>query len=236
MAVPATAALTAPALVARKDAEGRRVVDLMPLIDPKMDVGAGKWEIGPQGLVSDGSDQATLSLRYEPPQDYDFRIEFTRVSGNDAVVQQVVRDNRQGDGAGNGDWLIGGEANSVLGLEYIGSHGISDAADPARVVRQSVLENGRRYTSVVRVRNSSISAALDDQTVGTFPVDWRDVQPLGFGSLCPGRLGLASSRSSVVFHKVEVTEIAGQARIIRARQMTHVSSGPSPRGIIATFE
>ena len=53
-----------------------RTVDLIPLIDVDKDAVSGTWTLDHGAIVSDESDWARLRIPYEPPDEYDFRIEF----------------------------------------------------------------------------------------------------------------------------------------------------------------
>ena len=55
-----------------------REIDLLPYIDPKQDVVKGDWKITADGIaIETTEDPAIVRLPYEPPEEYDFLMEFT---------------------------------------------------------------------------------------------------------------------------------------------------------------
>ena len=53
---------------------------------------------------------SAIEFPYQPPEEYDFRVTFTRTDGNDCLVQHGV-------GAGNPFvWILGGWGGRTCGL------------------------------------------------------------------------------------------------------------------------
>ncbi len=194
-----------------------RVIDLLPLIDPARDAVYGIWSRVAGALVSDasgsweaGKGAARLVIRYQPPEEYDFRIVFTRLSGNHCVSQVFVA--RQQAFA----WMMGGWGSSVAAFEnYRGGHG-NEAANITRVAKADCLVTGRRHEAVVRVRRDGATALLDGQVISRTPADFAGMTTPGIYHLgLPGALGLASWASPTRFAEVQVVEHSGPGKPLR---------------------
>jgi hypothetical protein len=186
-AVPTSAPTTAPG----------RVVNLLPLIDIADDTVSGHWRFEDGRLVSDGSAFARIRIRYDPPPEYDFRIEFVRLAGDDDVVQMLNEGGRR------------------CAWQMAGGHGREwafDAIQGRKVVfnRHFRIRNGQRHVSVVQVRREQISAFFDGQWTAQVRAKSSDLSlPLRW-SLVGGRgLGVGSAYSPTVFYSAEVTEVGG---------------------------
>ena len=70
------------------------VVNLMQFIDPQRDALHGIWRMEQNGLLSDDGQYARFRIPYQPPDEYDFRIVFTRVEGNNDVCQLLFTSKR----------------------------------------------------------------------------------------------------------------------------------------------
>jgi len=70
---------------------GRRALNLLALVDPKLDTKAGSWALEPGGLAVQSGDDSRIRLPYRPPDEYDFRITFTRQGGNECVMAMPAR-------------------------------------------------------------------------------------------------------------------------------------------------
>lgn len=190
----------------RLDALGHprgQAVNLLRLIDPQRDTIAGAWKLGTDGLDGTGAGNIRLRIPYQPPQEYDFRIEFTRTAGTADVVQVLTE-----MGAAF-SWQIGSDNNSTCR--------IGDAIATA-IVRKDTgwLTNNRRYTSIVQVRGDSITALLDGQPIFKLVTDFKGLNPGAYSVDDPNCLGLGSWNGSVTFHVIEVVELSGPGkRLVR---------------------
>ncbi len=71
-----------------------KTIDLLPLVDVKRDVLAGEWSRDGGDLLvkaarPDANGTPRVQLPYQPPEEYDFEIEFTPESGTNMVGQIV---------------------------------------------------------------------------------------------------------------------------------------------------
>jgi hypothetical protein len=177
-----------------------RTVDLFPFVDPTRDRIGGTWRIEGGALMSDASHRARLGIRYPLPREYDFRIQFTQVDGDNCAAQMFT--------AGNPAVLvIGAWKRTVTGFQQIAGRWANNNVTGVRGLK---FENGRMHTSVVRVRKDSIEAWLDGKRIIAYATDGsdlsnRDWEPAGFP------LGVGSEFTSTIFHKLELVELGTPA-------------------------
>ena len=192
-----------------------RVVDLLVLVDLKRDVLAGEWTREADGLtlkqLRDFNNTPRVQLPYQPPEEYDFEIEFTPKSGNGTVEQILSSKSR------SFAWVL----NSVLsagvkaGLESMDGTMLNDRKD-GTAMRPKLLENGQaRFRSRVEVRKGSVRGFLNDELL----VDWGGtVTRLDIGKRNALRdtlhLGLSASDRAVTFHSVTVREVSGTGKLL----------------------
>jgi len=148
-------------------------------------------------VISDASHRARLAIRYRLPREYDFKIQFTQVDGDNCAVQMFT--------AGNPCMLVmGGWKRTVTGFQQIG--GKSANVNPTGV-RDLDWENGRKHTSVIRVRRQSIEAWLDGKLITSYKTDGSDLSNRDW-EVNGYALGLGSEVSSTIFHSAELIEVS----------------------------
>jgi len=173
-----------------------RTIDLIPSVDLGRDALGGNWRMDGDALISDASHRARLALRYRLPREYDFRIQFTQVDGDNCAVQMFT--------AGNPCMLVmGGWKRTVTGFQQIA--GKSANVNPTGV-RDLDWENGRKHTSLIRVRRQVIEAWIDGKLVTSYKTDGSDLANRDW-DVKGYPLGLGSEVSSTIFHKVELVEM-----------------------------
>jgi hypothetical protein len=181
-------------------------IDLLPSIDPAKDTVAGVWTKQGTKLQSSGQGQERIEIPYVPPAEYDFRITFTKVSGENCILQLLAH------GKVPFIWVM--STNGMFTFHYLQGFGIGP--NRTTVEKRSGIKSGRRYVSMVRVRNGGAEALLDGKVIATWPTDYSDAVPAPFWSLRDSSLiGLASGDSETIFHKVEVREVSGPGRFTR---------------------
>ncbi len=195
-----------------------RTIDLLALADPTRDAIFGTWQRIDGALVSDnagawadGQGASRLALPYRPPEEYDYRIVFTKRSGLHCVSQIFVARNQAFS------WVMGGWGNTIFAFENMrGLHG-NDVGNTTRVKQPSCLTTGQRYESVLRVRRGETTALLDGQIITRTPTNYRELTNPSVYHLRgnPGQLGIASWESPTAFHVVEVIEHSGPGTMVR---------------------
>jgi len=200
---PATAQATAPATLASAmlptpDAPpASRAIDLLALIDLARDTRGGNWHVDNGALVSDASSRALLAIRYKPPREYDFLIQFTLLSGDNNVIQVFSVDRELAT------FVLGGWKRTSSGFQHI--NGKPANANPS-TVHSPALHNGEIHTCVIRVRNHSIQAVLDDQPVTSYDTDGSDLSQLDW-KINGQPLGFGSQETPTAFHQIKLIPV-----------------------------
>ncbi|MDB5290895.1 MAG: DJ/PfpI family protein, partial [Phycisphaerales bacterium] len=195
---------------AQADAEARiphRTVDLLKLIDPARDTVKGTWKMAGSALsgASDaGNPVASLRIRYQPPEEYDLKVEFTRVKGNECVAQILSH--------GGHSFLAveGGWANTVCGIDII--DGKRADSNPSTQKFPQVLKTGARSVVIVEVRSRSVTVKLNGSVVTRYPTNYANLGLYkAFWDIGDSQLGLGAFDGETVFHSVQLID-AGPAR------------------------
>ena len=201
-----------------------RVVDLLALLDLKRDVLAGEWTRDVDGLTvkqsKDHQNTPRIQLPYQPPEEYDFEIEFTPKSGNGTVEQILSSQSR------SFVWLLNSvlSAGTKAGFETIDGTTLTDRKD-GTVMKPKLLENDpMRYRSRVEVRKGSVRGFLNDERL----VDWGgQFTRLDINKRDALRdslhLGLSANDRSVTFHKIEVREVTGTGKVMVGATVSEIS-------------
>ena len=191
-------------------------MNLIPLIDPIKDASVGTWIIEKGSLVSVGNKNA-IQIPYVPPEEYDFRIVFSRTSGNENVTQIFSQRGRAAD------WVMDGWGQRIFGFERVA--GKNADANNTTVHLPHGFDNGHSYTSILQVRKNGVQALLDGKVVSQWVTDFSDAAVHDILDL-PNHeaLGL-STRSPTAFSKIDVLERTGKGKALRAP----ATAGASPQ-------
>jgi hypothetical protein len=186
---------------------GKPVVNLLKWVDVKRDAVEGTWKKADDGsgLESPADGFAKIALRYEPPAEYDFRVEFTRRSGAPCVAQVFSQ-------AGRRCLWVSGWHESGRGFETVNGRYFDNNA--TSVKGPSISTIGQRYSSVVQVRKGSVSAYLDGKLVVEYKTEGSDLGLTKHWSIGERFLGLGTEGTKTVFQIVEVREISGSGKLI----------------------
>ena len=181
-------------------------IDLLPSIDPAKDAVAGVWTMSKGGLSSSGSGQERIEIPYQPPAEYDFRVTFTKLSGNNCVIQLLAH------GEDPFIWVM--STDGMFTFHYLKGAGIGN--NRTTVQKRTGIKARSRYVSLVRVRKDGAEALLDGKPMSKWPTDYTDVVVAPFWLLRDKRLlGLAAADAKTVFQKVEVKEVSGAGKFTR---------------------
>ncbi|MDB5174894.1 MAG: hypothetical protein JWN51_3667 [Phycisphaerales bacterium] len=183
-----------------------RSVDLLKLINPSRDAVTGTWRMSGSVLTGETTAQspaASIRIRYRPPEEYDIRVEFARIKGNDAIGQIVSHEGHS--------FLVveGGWANTICGIETI--DGKRADANPSTQKFPQVLKNDSRSVALIEVRNRSVTVHLNGVVVTHLATDYRDLGLFKqFWDIGDSELGLGATDGAAAFYSVRLTE-AGSA-------------------------
>jgi serine/threonine protein kinase len=191
-------------------AEPSPTIDLLALVDPTRDAVKGVWKVEKGRLVSDEDNATRLELPYIPPDEYDFKVVFSRKTGNDAINQIIPH-------AGTVFvWQMGGWENTIFGISEIGGRRANE--NPATVQRERCLETGREYTSIVEVRKNRVTATVNGQKLADWKTDYKDLGMNDDWRLRQDQLpGLGTWGSATEFRTIELREVSGKGRALWPR-------------------
>ena len=182
-------------------------VNLLPLIDPQRDAVAGEWSIDSAGLTGVKDGFARLEIPYQPPEEYDYRVEFTLRKKGLGGCQHLVKSGHAFT------WNFFATARNLYGFEMV--KGASINSNPTGVKAPPV-EPNRRYVSLVEVRNDAVCGYLDGKLVVKWKTNYADLEAFqGWLLRDPSLLGVGC-QSPAVFHRIEVREVTGKGKLTRA--------------------
>jgi len=178
----------------------RNPINLLPLINLNRDIIHGNWQKTADGFVSGPQGAACLEIPYRPPAEYDVRVTFTRLTGSEGVHEILSKPE------GSFAWCMGAHNSQNMCFMGIVGRGIDN---PSTI--RNPIESNRRYTSIISVRNHSVTAYVDGVQVDHLETDGRalDGPFSAFALRQNGLLGIGTFASSTVFHSMEVVEVNG---------------------------
>lgn len=176
-----------------------RVVDLLPQVDIERDALRGQWKrVGDDvECIGTDSDWASLLLQYDPPEEYDFTVEFTRLSGIDGICLYCFANEKRFA------LEVGTFHNQITGFTAI--NGLLINKGPASKVGQYWVL-GKRHSATAKVRKGEVSGWFDGKEVVTYVTDYGNMSLLKEMVIPTHMLGIGS-RSSTRFHKVTVEDM-----------------------------
>ena len=191
-----------------EDTDWAHAVDLLALAKPDDDAVFGTWKKEGKALASDDSKLARFALPYRPPEEYDYRVDFTRRAGDDTVVLHLAR------GTSHFVLQIACWDNQYCAFDRVDGKG---AKENSTTIERGI-ETGRRYTALVQVRKDSVRAYLDGEILTQLATDYTNLSMRkSEWNLADkqGQLGLGSNLSEVVFHSAQVREVTGKGVTLR---------------------
>ena len=188
-----------------EDAEWAQSVNLLKLIQPEQNTVWGKWHMDRGALLCEESGSARLEIPYSLPEEYDFRIKFTPVSGRQEVRQILAKSDHQFM------WSIGADGKPTYGFGLINGKKAND--NRTTIKNGPGLEPGVAYESVVQVRKDGLKAFLNGELIAQWKTDYQDVSMVsGWGLHNSSWLGLGTYNSCVRFHRIDLREVTGQGQ------------------------
>lgn len=201
-----------------KPTKEQGTIDLLALVDVKRDAINGSWRregneivVKSWEITSPGG-TPRLQLPYQPPEEYDFEIEFTPEEGINSVQQVLSAQSRAFT------WMmhVKIEGGYKAGFNIIDGVSLKSRKE-GTAMRESFLANGRRSVSTVQVRRTGVSALLDGVPVAGWRAGTKgfDALDISANEMLRDKLhiGLAAVNRTVRFHRVEVREISGEGTV-----------------------
>ncbi|MGD0089220.1 MAG: protein kinase [Planctomycetota bacterium] len=202
-------AASAAKLDAPTEASWAKAVNVLPYANPARDAIAGNWRLQAGKLFSDKHKNARLELPYQPPEEYDVRMTFSRFAGEDEIVLILSKAGR------SFAWVMGGSGGTVCGIESVGGQ-VYDKNDTTVKRGLSWPKLGEKHSCTVQVRNDCLRAFLDEEQVLDYKTDFKEVWQGKAGPWKLSReaaLGIGSAQSPTHFLSVEVLEITGKGKL-----------------------
>ncbi|HEY3319625.1 MAG TPA: hypothetical protein VGP72_04025 [Planctomycetota bacterium] len=186
----------------------KQAVDLMPLIDPSKDSIYGTWKLEGGELKATGDNAMRIEIAYEPPEEYDFLMTFTRLTGFEDVNQFLAKDGHAFF------WSMAPGKNCCCGFD---TYRNTDAErNPSSFKSSPALDNNRKYTSLVQVRKHTVRGFLDGKLICEMLVNYKD---FGIREAWKMRrnnaLGVGCYKSHTTFHSLLLREVTGKGKSLR---------------------
>jgi hypothetical protein len=183
-------------------------VNLLRLIDPKLDAVEGEWTLENGALASPSLPWARVQIPYAPPEEYEISLTIERKQGDNAL----------------GIGLVRGTTFAMLIDAYPGGGGKSglDTLDTMTLDKNPLsvsglfLKNNVPITVVVSVRKSGVTASVDSKVIFNWQGDYKRLTPSPvFKPRDPKMLVVGAFDSRVLFTKIILTPISGQGKKLR---------------------
>jgi hypothetical protein len=197
---------------------GRRV-DLLALVDLSQDAFRGVWARAPQGIAMlHTPGPSVLRLPYQPPEEYDFEIEFTPDGDGLNVNQFLCADGHSFAWKMNSHNIV----PPLYGFELLDGKFAKELREAAASL-ETALVKGTRYRSKVEVRRGGLRALLDGKEVVRWSGDFARFSMETHSHLGDDRhIGVGSWKRGATFHKIRVTEVSGPG-IVDARPLPEIA-------------
>ncbi len=167
-------------------------VDLLAVADPKKNTVAGKWALENGKLVAGQAQYGRMELGYEPPEEYDFRVDFHRIDGKRDIVQINSVNSRQFS------WKFSADDYCAIDTIEGKIHGNS----PASLITPEFGRDTNTHTSVVCIRKDGIRAFVDGKLIAKWKTDFSDMG-IDIWKLKHAKvLGVGVHDSNVVYEKI----------------------------------
>jgi WD40 repeat protein len=166
----------------------------------------GTWSVQDNKLLSDRENFARVEVPYTPPEEYDVRLVFSRISGSGAVALILPASGGRSLSVELGGWL-----NTSNGFQSY--RGVRRPDHFGATTSPRALENRRVYTLDVQVRKESVSATLDGRPFlpGSGQVELVDLTLDACWALrTSGGIGLGSNASPAEFHRLDLLAVSGK--------------------------
>ncbi|MFT5093899.1 MAG: putative intracellular protease/amidase [Porticoccaceae bacterium] len=201
--------------------------DLIQLTNLNRDTVAGQWRKTEDGLMTSAAAGSRIALPVEPTGEYDFKVTFTRQTGQHSIVLMFV------SGAGQAAFDVDAWGQHLAGFQNVGG---KDARQNSTRTEDVTLVNGQKYTAELRVRRDRVDAFLDGKLLTTYRGDGSDLSILNNWRIPSKRtLGVGAWNSETLFHSIELRSVNGTIDLAsttspdRPRTPTTTPSPTSPR-------
>ena len=192
-----------------------RVINLIPLLDTKLDGVWGEWRVDKGALRCDnGGLCPRIKFPYTPPEEYDVHVEWTQTRLRNPIF--IV--------------LSKGESNFALSVATMkGQSTVIDGVpggngfpgfpgrppgDPATFKMPADLAINVKHSAVAEVRRDGVKGIVDGKPVVAFKTNFKDLALTGFRDMRDKTVLGIGCDDPTVFSLIEVTEVTGNGKTI----------------------
>ncbi len=177
--------------------------DLLALVDPSKNTIEGDWELK-GGILRGVGGNNTIEFPYEPPEEYDYRIVFTRQNPKFSGFRQLFTVNGH-----RFAFEIFDEGSAKI--QYQNNHEVIGA-----VPKNLLIAVGQRCTLVAKVRKDHFEAFLDGVSICRLTTDYSDLT-MWRGQILPHpkTIGLVVFRNYAAIEAAVITEVNGVGVILK---------------------
>lgn len=192
---------------------------LLPAIQTESAV-AGRWSKEGDRLKVTAASGARIVLPVAPTGEYDFRISFTRETGQHSIGLLFVHGGRMAA------FEVDAWGQHLAGIQNVGGQDIRQNSMRKEGI---TLRNGQRYTLMLEVRKDRVRGLLDDQEIVNLRTNGDNLALSDLWRLPQAtNLALAAWEADTTFHSVEVRSLSGTPFPLSApRPRTATASTPS---------
>lgn len=183
-------------------------IDLLRLVDPKVDRVAGEWAFDGKTLVSPSLPFGRITVPYVPPEEYDLRIQAERTGGGNSLSVGLVGGGRQFL------FILDGMApEAKSGLDLVDGRSFYD--NPTTHLGQ-LLADGRTGSILISVRRKRVQVSVDGRRVVDWKADFARVSLWPSWTMPRGdTLFLGAWTSPQRVRRLELTPVSGPGKALR---------------------
>ena len=178
-------------------------VNLMALIDTARDAVSGTWiKTAPTTLTATGSKPFNLlQFPYLPPSEYDLKITFARLEGDNDLAGIIVNKGVQCAA------IIGAYNDTIAGFSMVGGRLVKNNVthvDSPKII------TGKQYVIMISVRTEKMELSLDDKLLTTWVPGQGTLSIFGSWALPnPRAIGIGFLTGKYEFYDITLREISG---------------------------
>ncbi len=194
-----------PASPLPDEAAWKTAVKLLPKVNPARDAVAGVWSRKGGELSSDNSVRARIHIPYQPPEEYDLRVNFVHPNSEGEVDILLPR----GESAAAFRIFI-----PDVWVAGFSSEELDNLANPTWCIMPEDKAEGR-WSAVLRVRKEGIRAYLNGTLMSKLTPELSQLTVPAAWKLTDGTcLGLGCDQNRTNFKSVDLLPVAGEGKAV----------------------